>query len=97
VIPAPCCGCNWNRAGICSTKLNFVEREAIAMAKTSAGKPAVRGGKPAAGALRKGRAWRMKVVQRDVKSGQFVVSKARFEAVMLAAERVCAGECRARG
>jgi hypothetical protein len=68
-------------------KFDFVEREAIAMAKTSAGKPAVRGGKPAAGSLRKGSASRTKLVHRDVKSGQFVVSKTRFEAVMSAAEQ----------
>jgi hypothetical protein len=57
------------------------------MAKTSAGKPAARRDKPAAGSPRKGSASRTKVVQRDVKSGQFVVSKARFEAVMSAAEQ----------
>ena len=55
------------------------------MAKTSASKRAARGGKPAAG-VRKSSAG-MKVVQRDAQSGQFRVSKARFEAVMQAAEQ----------
>jgi hypothetical protein len=72
---------------MCSTKFNFVEREAMAVAKTSASKPGAREGKPAAGCLRKGSAWRTKAVPRDGKTGQFVVSKARFEAVMLAAEQ----------
>jgi len=76
-----------DRDGICSTKFDFVEREAIAMAKTSASKPAARAGKPAAGSPLKGSAWRTKVVQRDAKTGQLVVSKARFEAVMLAAKQ----------
>lgn len=57
------------------------------MAKTSATKSAVRGGKPAAGRLLKGSAWRTKVIQRDVRIGQLVVSNARVEAVMLAAEQ----------
>ena len=57
------------------------------MAKTSASKPAARGGKPAAGGLLKSGAGRTKVVQRDAKTGRLVVSKARFEAVMLAAEQ----------
>jgi hypothetical protein len=54
------------------------------MAKMSASKPAVRGGK-AAGSLLKRSAGRVKVVQRDTESGRFLVSKARFEAVMQAA------------
>jgi hypothetical protein len=57
------------------------------MAKTSASKPAARGGKQAAGSLLKRSAGRMKVVQRDAESGQFLVSKTRFEAVMQAAEQ----------
>jgi hypothetical protein len=56
------------------------------MAKTSASKPAARGGKPAVGRPVSGVGW-MKVVRRDVKSGDLVVSKARFEAVMQAAEQ----------
>lgn len=50
------------------------------MAKTSANKPG-------AGSLFKSSAGRTKVVQRDVEAGQFLVSKARFEAVMQAAEQ----------
>ena len=57
------------------------------MARTPAGKAAVRGNKPPTGSLPKSRAGRMRVVQRDAKSGQFLVSKARFEAVMQAAEQ----------
>jgi hypothetical protein len=57
------------------------------MATTSASKPAARRGKAASGGLRKRGAGRLQVIQRDAKSGQFVVSKARFEAVMLAAEQ----------
>jgi hypothetical protein len=54
------------------------------MAKTSATRSTPRGGKPAAGAPLKGGARRTKVVQRDAK---IVLSKARFEAVMRAAEQ----------
>jgi hypothetical protein len=57
------------------------------MAKTSTSKPAVRGAERSAGPLLKGSAGRTKVVQRDAKIGQFLVSKARFEAVMQAAEQ----------
>jgi hypothetical protein len=57
------------------------------MAKTSASKPAARGGKLPAGSLRKRSTGRMKVMRRDAESGQFLVSKARFEAVMQAAEQ----------
>jgi hypothetical protein len=56
------------------------------MAKTSTNKPAVRGAERS-GPLLKGSAGRTKVVQRDAKSGEFLVSKARFEAVMQAAEQ----------
>src|SRR5580704_15247532 len=45
------------------------------------------GSKPAAGSLREGSARRNKVVQRGARTGEFVVDKARFEAVMLAAEQ----------
>jgi hypothetical protein len=48
------------------------------MAKTSANKPAVRGTKPATGPLLKGGAGRTKAVQRNAKTGQFLVSIARF-------------------
>jgi hypothetical protein len=57
------------------------------MAKASASKPAARGGKLVAGSLREGSARRNKVVQRGARTGEFVVDKARFEAVMLAAEQ----------
>jgi hypothetical protein len=57
------------------------------MAKTSATKPAARGGKPSLTGLLKSGVERTKVVLRDTKSGELVVSKALFEAVMLAAER----------
>jgi hypothetical protein len=50
------------------------------MAKTSARKSAARG-------LFKGNVGRVKVVQRDAKIRQFLVSKARFDAVMQAAEQ----------
>jgi hypothetical protein len=59
----------------------------FAMAKTSASKPGAPGGKPAARGLLKGSAGRTKVVQRDENTGQLAMSKARFEAVILAAER----------
>ena len=54
------------------------------MAKTSATRSAPRGGKSAAGTPLKGGARRTNVVQRDAK---VVLSKARFEAVMRAAEQ----------
>src|SRR5882762_5646890 len=57
------------------------------MAKTSASKPTARGSERSTGSLLKGTAQRTKVVQRDAKIGQFLVSKARFEAVMQAAEQ----------
>jgi hypothetical protein len=56
------------------------------MAKTSTNKPAARGAERP-GPLLKGSAGRTKVVQRDAKNGKFLVSKARFEAVMQAAEQ----------
>jgi hypothetical protein len=55
------------------------------MATTSASKP--RSGKPAASGLRKASAGRTKIVRRDDNTGQPAISKARFEAVILAAER----------
>lgn len=67
------------------------------MAKASATKPAARGAKPLTGRPHKGDAGRAKVVQRDLETGQAStgqastgqasVSKARFEAVMQAAEQ----------
>jgi hypothetical protein len=57
------------------------------MAKDSASKPAARGARLSAGDLSKVSVGRTKVTQRDTGTGQFVVSKARFEAVMQAAEQ----------
>jgi hypothetical protein len=59
----------------------------FAMAKTSASKPGAPRGKPAARGLLKGSTGRTKVVQRDENTLQLGLSKARFEAVILAAER----------
>jgi hypothetical protein len=56
------------------------------MTKTLASKPTHEGKSRANGPLRS-RIERAKVVPSDVKTGAFVVSKARFEAVMLAAEQ----------
>jgi len=56
------------------------------MARASASRPAERTAKQSAGGLPKGGTGRTKVVQRDTKAGH-VVSKARFEAVMQAAEQ----------
>jgi hypothetical protein len=68
-------------------KMRFCRTWAIAVAKTSAGRSGARRGKPAASGLRKDRAGRTKVVRRDENTGQLAISKARFEAVILAAER----------
>jgi hypothetical protein len=57
------------------------------MAKVSANKPTASGAKLSAGRLLKGSAGRTKTVQRDAETGQLLVSKARFEAVMQAAEQ----------
>jgi hypothetical protein len=57
------------------------------MAKASASKPIAPGAKSSAGGLSKRIAGRTKVAQREIKTGQFVISKARFEAVMQAAEQ----------
>lgn len=57
------------------------------MAKASVSKSAVRDVKASAGGLSKGSMGRTKVVKHKTKSGSFVVSKARFDAVMQAAEQ----------
>jgi hypothetical protein len=57
------------------------------MARTSAGNPRARSGKQSTGSWRKDDAGRAKTVRRDAAAGQLSVSKARFEAVMQAAER----------
>ena len=56
------------------------------MAKASVSKSTTRGPKQAK-ARSTGASGRTKAVQRDVKTGQFLVSKARFEAVMQAAKQ----------
>ena len=58
----------------------------VAMAKASASEPKLRGAKQSTEGLIKGRAGQTKIVG-GKKTGQFVVSKARFEAVMQAAEQ----------
>jgi hypothetical protein len=57
------------------------------MAKASANKPTARGAKLPAGRLLKGSAGRTKAIQRGEETGRLPVSKARFEAVMQAAEQ----------
>jgi hypothetical protein len=57
------------------------------MAKASANKPAPRGARLSAGRPLKGSAGRTKSLQRGEETGRLPVSKARFEAVMQAAER----------
>ncbi len=57
------------------------------MTKASASKPTARGAEQSTRSLLKGSAGRTKAVQRNAKTGQFLVSKARFEAVMQAAEQ----------
>ena len=57
------------------------------MAKASANKPTARGAGPSAARPLKGRAGRTKAVQRDQETGRLPVSKARFEAVMQAAQQ----------
>jgi hypothetical protein len=57
------------------------------MAKTSSSKSAARGARQSAGSPSKGSAGRVKVVQRATRTNQLVVSKARFDAVMQAAEQ----------
>jgi hypothetical protein len=57
------------------------------MAKASANKPTAHGTKRSARRLLKGSAGRTRPVQRDAETSQLLVSKARFEAVMQAAEQ----------
>lgn len=57
------------------------------MAKASANKPTARDARLSAGRLLKGSAGRTKAVQRGEETGRLPVSKARFEAVMQAAEQ----------
>jgi hypothetical protein len=59
----------------------------VVVARTSADKPAGRGPKASAGGRSKRAAARTAAVQRGVSTGQVAVSKARFEAVMQAAEK----------
>ena len=59
----------------------------IVIAKASANKPAARGGKSSAASLSKSGGGPVKAIQRRTTTGQIVVSKARFEAVMRAAEQ----------
>jgi hypothetical protein len=56
------------------------------MAKASTSNPTTRGVKRSTKGLLKGSAGRTKIV-RETATGQFIVSKARFEAVMQAAEQ----------
>jgi hypothetical protein len=56
------------------------------MARISVSKKAPKRRKVAARGLLKGRAWR-KAARRDTKTGGLLISKARFEAVMLAARQ----------
>lgn len=57
------------------------------MAKASMNKSTALGAKSSAGGLSKASAGRTKGVPREAKTGQFAIGKARFEAVMLAAEQ----------
>jgi hypothetical protein len=57
------------------------------MAKASANKPTAHGAKPSAGRLLKGSVGRTNAIQRGEETGRLPVSKARFEAVMQAAEQ----------
>lgn len=57
------------------------------MAKVSARKPAARGARSSARSLSKGSAERTKAARRGTGAGRSAISKARFEAVMLAAEQ----------
>jgi len=57
------------------------------VARTSASKPKARAGKQSTGSQRKGGAGPAKTVRRATEAAQFPLSKARFEAVMQAAER----------
>jgi hypothetical protein len=57
------------------------------MAKTSANKPTAPGARLSTGRPLKGSAGRTKAIRRDEETGRLPVSKARFEAVMQAAEQ----------
>lgn len=57
------------------------------MARASANKPVARGAKSSAGGLSKSSTGRTQVVPREGKADPIVISKARFEAVMRAAEQ----------
>ena len=57
------------------------------MAKASANKPTARSAKPSAATRLKGGAGRTKAIQRGEETGRLPISKARFEAVMQAAEQ----------
>jgi hypothetical protein len=59
----------------------------ISASKATASNATARGPKQSAGSPLKGRPGRTRAVQSDAKTGRFVVSRARFEAVMQAAER----------
>jgi hypothetical protein len=67
-------------------KIRFCLTWAIAMTKASASKSPTRRGKQAAGTT-EGSLGQIKAVRRKPTIGKFVVSKARFEAVMRAAEK----------
>jgi hypothetical protein len=57
------------------------------MAKASAGKPTARGAKQSAEGPLKGGTVGIKAIRHDARTGRILVSKARFEAVMRAAEQ----------
>jgi len=59
----------------------------IVMGKTSASRPTAPGGRQPKGGPVKSSAGCTKAVSREAKAGQIVISKARFEAVMRAAEQ----------
>jgi hypothetical protein len=71
---------------LCKTKSDFVLRRQTIMTKASTGKSPTRRGKQTAGTTR-GSSPQIKSLRREPKTGQFVASKARFEAVMQAAEQ----------
>jgi hypothetical protein len=57
------------------------------VAKATAGRPVARGVRRSRGGALKGSAGRTKVFRLDTESGEVVVSRARFEAIMEAARR----------
>ena len=67
------------------------------MAKTSASRPVARGAERSVESSLKDRAGRKRAVRHDAKTGQSVVSKARFEAVMRAAEQLKNGSLESLG